>query len=516
MTETRWTLDAIAAPETMGRPEGQVKPQEVQSRGGQDAKARGEAGRRRTWKRVLWIAGLALVVVASTAAWKSVSAKETQAYAPVRVARADLQHSITATGTLQAVNTVDVGTQVSGTISALFADYNSPVKKGQVIAQIDPSQVQAQLDQARASYQSALASVQSAQNGVTAAQANVLSSQANLNRITIALNQAKQMLDLTQSMIAQGVSAKNDLIAVQSTYDQALAQVEQAKAQLAQVKAQEQASQAQLLQSKAQLQQSQAQVENATVNLSRTTISAPIDGVVVARNVNVGQTVAASLQAPTLFLLAQDLTKMQVLANIDEADVGQLRTGEKVSFTVDAYPNSKFNGKISQIRLAPLVTQNVVTYTAVVEVANPDLKLYPGMTANITATTAERNGVIAVPNAALRFQPAEASAQGERPNRVAAANASPNAGSAGNRTGRPALAEGESIGRVYKVAGENLVPVRLVLGLTDGVNTEVVKGDLAEGDQIAVAAVAGSATTVSNRSASPFTPQAPNRVRGVR
>jgi HlyD family secretion protein len=381
--------------------------------------------------------------------------------------------------------------------------------------------VQAQLDQARASYQGALASVQSAENGVTAADANVLSSQANVNRLTIALNQAKQDLDLTQSMIAQGVSAKNDLIAVQSTYDQAVVQVEQAKAQLDQVKAQSQSSRAQVAQAKAQLQQSQAQVETATVNLSRTTISAPIDGVVVARNVNVGQTVAASLQAPTLFLLAQDLTKMQVLANIDEADVGQLRTGGKVSFTVDAYPDSKFNGKISQIRLAPLVTQNVVTYTAVVDVANPDLKLYPGMTANITATTAERNDVLAVPNAALRFQPANAAALGAAGNsatgtkRVAAAGANPNAGAAGRRAGRAALTEGQSMGTVYKAVGEELVPVRLVLGLTDGVNTEVVKGTLAEGDQFVVAA-ASAAKATSAASTSPFAPQRPTRMRGTR
>lgn len=492
---------------------------EERSEGSQNVKA--VTGKRRLLKPAIWIAGLALVVAASTVAWNTVSAKEAVAYSPVRVTRTDLQHSITATGTLQAVNTVDVGTQVSGTISALFADYNSPVKKGQVIAQIDPSQLQTQLDQARASYQSALATIQSAENAVTAADANVLSSQANVNRLTIALNQAKQNLDLTLSMIAQGVSAKNDLIAVQSTYDQAVVQVEQAKAQLDQVKAQAQSARSQVALAKAQLQQAQAQVENASVNFSRTTITAPIDGVVVARNVNVGQTVAASLQAPTLFLLAQDLTKMQVLANIDEADVGQLRTGGKVSFTVDAYPDSKFDGKISQIRLEPQVTQNVVTYTAVVDVANPDLKLYPGMTANITVTTAERNGVLAVPNAALRFQPTNATVQGGTPTggaagkRAAAAGTVPNAGGTGDRANRPALEEGQSIGTVYKTVGEELIPVRLVLGLTDGVNTEVVKGTLAEGDQVVVtAASAAKATSAVN--ASPFAPQPPNRMRGPR
>jgi HlyD family secretion protein len=204
-----------------------------------------------------------------------------------------------------------------------------------------------------------------------------------------------------------------------------------------------------LNQARAQAAQATAAVEVASVNLDRTVIRAPIDGTIVSRNVDVGQTVAASLQAPTLFLIANDLKLMQVLADIDEADVGQLRPGTPVTFTVDAYPSDTFAGRVSQVRLAPQTVQNVVTYTAVIDVTNPELKLKPGMTASVTATVAEQKGVLMVPNAALRFRPGQ--------------------------------------GTVHRVVGESLEPVQIRTGLTDGVNTEVISGPLGEGDVIAVA-----------------------------
>lgn len=493
MTETRWTLDAIAPPAT---PIAAPKSPQTAS-----LTSKRKAGRH---ARVWWLAGAALLAISAAVAWRFTGTGEAAAFSMVSAAPMDIRRTITATGTLQAVNTVELGTQVSGTIAALYADYNSPVKQGQVVAQIDPSQVQAQLDQANASYNSSLAQLQSAQNGVLASESNVLSSEANLKRITISMEQARQSLELTKSMIAQGVTAKNDLIAVQSAYDQAVAQVEQAKAQLNQTKAQAASSRAQLEQAKAQLQQAKAQVDNATVNLARTTITSPIDGVVVARNVNVGQTVAASLQAPTLFALAQDLTKMQVLANIDEADVGQLRNGAKVNFTVDAYPDLRFNGEISQIRLAPTVTQNVVTYIAVVDVANPDLKLYPGMTANIEVVTAERTNVLAVPNGTLRFKPADSGASSAT---VKAAAPAAGTNPARNGGGRPALKEGESVGTVHKVTDQGLVPVRVVLGLSDGVHTEIVRGDVQAGDQLAAAGASAAGQRQQAATASPFAPQ---------
>ncbi|MCL4850780.1 MAG: efflux RND transporter periplasmic adaptor subunit, partial [Bryobacteraceae bacterium] len=229
-----------------------------------------------------------------------------------------------------------------------------------------------------------------------------------------------------------------------------------------------QSARSQLAQSNAQVQQTQAAVQLASVNLDHTVIKAPIDGVVVERNVDVGQTVAASLQAPTIFLIANDLTRMQVLAEIDEADVGQLSPDSRVSFTVDAYPNDVFHGRIAQVRLAPQMVQNVVTYTAVVEVANPDLKLKPGMTANVTAIVAQREDVLSVPNAALRFRPESAG---------------------GEDAQKPARAGYQT---VWKVTGEGLVPVSVRTGLTDGISSEIVSGELSEGDRVAAASSNGA------------------------
>jgi HlyD family secretion protein len=257
-----------------------------------------------------------------------------------------------------------------------------------------------------------------------------------------------------------------DLPTSQSALAESAAQKQQAIAQLNQAKAQAQATRSQVSQAQAQAAQAKAAVDLAQVNLAHTVIQAPIDGVVVARNVDVGQTVAASLQAPTVFLIANDLTRMQVLANIDEADVGQLKPGSKVSFTVDAYPTDTFRGAVSQVRLAPTTVQNVVTYTAVVDVANPDLKLKPGMTANVTVAVAESDNVLAVPNTAPRFRPDTAPA----PRRT-------NSG--------PVL---------WKVENGVPTPVNVQTGLTDGLRTEIVSGDLKEGDVIAVASTSAAAT----------------------
>jgi HlyD family secretion protein len=225
-------------------------------------------------------------------------------------------------------------------------------------------------------------------------------------------------------------------------------------------------------QAQAQAAQAKAQVDLAQVNMKHTVIEAPIDGVVVARNVDVGQTVAASLQAPVLFLIANDLTRMQVLANIDEADVGQLAPGSDVSFTVDAYPSDVFKGKVAQVRLAPTTVQNVVTYTAVIDVGNEELKLKPGMTANVTVVSERRENVVAVPNSALRFRP---------------------------QAGGPRI--------VWKVEGEELVPARVRLGLTDGVNTEVVSGEVREVDRVATPALpAGENRKAAPATKSPFQP----------
>lgn len=420
----------------------------------------GPAPKRRRW---MYAAGALAVLAAG--AWRLTSAQKPPQFTTAPVRRQTISKTISATGALQAVTTVQVGTQVSGTISELDADFNSQVHKGQVIARLEPSQFQAQLAQANASWMSAQASRQAAQNNVAAADAAVLAAQANADHADAALKDAQASADRTRKLVDAGVGPAMDLQTSQAALSEAAAQKQQAVAQITQAKAQAQASRSQVSQAEAQTAQAKAAVDVAQVNLTNSVIKAPIDGVVVARNVDIGQTVAASLQAPVIFLIANDLTRMQVLANIDEADVGQLQTGAPVSFTVDAYPSDVFRGAISQIRLAPTTVQNVVTYTAVIDVANPDLKLKPGMTANVTVSVARKENVLAVPNAALRFHPDAA--------------ATPRRSDAG-----PV---------VYKVQSGVLASVPVQTGMTDGVRTEIVSGAIQEGDVVATGST-GAAT----------------------
>src|SRR5262249_28083135 len=335
--------------------------------------------------------------------WGNQSA--TAQYLTAKVERGNLRNTVTATGTLQAVTTVQVGSQASGTISALNADYNSVVKKGQVIAQLDPSvakaqvdQARANLDQARANLQQANASVAQSRAGVTDAKAKaqaaqstsqndiagVTGAQANLAVLKAQLDDAASLLRQQESLVAAGVIARRDLEVAQTAYKTAEAKYKQAQAQVSQAQlsaqssssaglaqanavvqqsqTQVQQSQASVEQASAQVQQAQAALRLAEVNLEHTTITSPIDGVVVSRDVNVGQTVAASLSAPTLFTIANDLTQMQVIANIDQADIGMVEQAKSVRFSVDAFPGREFEGKIEQMRLNPTNVQNVVTY----------------------------------------------------------------------------------------------------------------------------------------------------------
>lgn len=421
---------------------------------------------RRIW---MYVAGL-IAVIAIAGAVMLLRKAPAQAYGTAAVKRTTIAKTISATGRLQALTTVQVGTQASGTISEIYADFNSEVKKGQVIAKLDPAQMQAQLTQSTANLAAVQASVQTAQSGVLNAQAAVESAVANVARLQSVVADAQLNVTQTQGLVDAGVSARRTLETAQAALAQAIAQQQQGVAQVNQARSQVQSANAQLLQARAQVTQANAAVQLASVNLQHTIITAPIDGTVVARNVDVGQTVAASLAAPTLFMIANDLTRMQVLADIDEADVGQLKPQSRVSFTVDAYPAETFSGNVAQIRLSPLTVQNVVTYTAVIDVANTDLKLKPGMTASVTATVAEQKDVLAVPNTALRFRPEGAAA-------------TPSRGGSGT---------------VYRVNGEALEPVKVRLGLTDGMSTQVVSGGLSEGDRIAIpAAPAGKSAAAA-------------------
>jgi HlyD family secretion protein len=375
-----------------------------------------------TRKKIYLIAS-GLVVVAAVAGYFLWSRRaKADEYITARIERGNVRNTVNATGALQAVTTVQVGSQVSGIISALHVDFNSNVRKGQIVAQLDPSVLQAQVAQQRANLEQARAGLADAQARVLAAEsaienqrAGVSSATANLEALKAQRDDARNNYQRQESLATSGIINQRELETARANMQAADARYNQAVAQLAQAKANEQQAaraglaqaQAAVKQATAQVQQTQASLRMAEVNLSHTTIHSPIDGVVVSRNVDVGQTVAASLQAPTLFTIANDLTQMQVIANIDQADIGVINSSNRINFTVDAYPGQNFNGSIRQIRLNPQNVQNVVTYNVVIDVENPDLKLKPGMTANLTVTIAERQDVLRVPNAALRFRPSD-------------------------------------------------------------------------------------------------------------
>ncbi len=326
------------------------------------------------------------------------------------ITRGDLVDTVGASGTLQAVTTVQVGSQVSGNIQYLGADFNSIVKKGQVVARLDPSLFDAQLQQAKAN--------------LAQARANLAKAQSDLDRTKVQLTDAQQKYARAKELAARSLLPQADL-------DSAKTAVDTAQAGLS-------SQQATVAQTQAAVSQSQASVNQNQVNLDHTVIEAPIDGIVTQRNVDVGQTVAASMQAPTLFVIAADLTKMQVNANIDEADVGRIRPGQHVTFKVDAYPTETFEGTVSQIRLQPVVVQNVTTYGTVIDVPNAQLKLKPGMTAHVKVEIAKRTDALRVPNAALRFRPSSdlfAAINQPVPPEATYAGGRGGRGGGGNRTG---------------------------------------------------------------------------------
>jgi HlyD family secretion protein len=294
-----------------------------------------------------------------------------------RVTRGDIVDTVASTGALQAVTTVQVGSQVSGNISELKADFNDIVKKDQVIARLDPLLLDAQLLQARAN--------------LTQTQANLIKAQSDLERTKVQLQDAQQKYTRAKELSAKSLLPLSELDAAKVAVDTAQAGVQSQQATITQVSA--------------SIKQSEASVSQAQVNLDHTVITAPIDGIIIQRSVDVGQTVAASMSAPTLFIIAADLTKMQVNASVDESDVGRIRPGQPVTFRVDAYPGTQFEGTVAQVRLQPKVVQNVTTYETIINVPNPELKLKPGMTANLRVQIARRTDVLRVPNAALRFRP---------------------------------------------------------------------------------------------------------------
>ena len=432
--------------------------------------------------------GAAAVLVIIFAAF-GLNGKKQANYFTEKVDRGDIRDVVQATGTINAVTTVQVGSQVSGTISQLMADFNSRVKRGQVIARIDPSLFQGALLQAKADFENA--------------KANLAAAQANFEKARASAIQAKQDYDRTRGLTSEGVMSQQQLDLAKANTDSAQAAVS--------------AAQAQVEQARAQMQQKKAAVTVAQTNLDHTIITAPIDGIVVNRSVDVGQTVAASLQAPTLFTIAQDLTKMQVYAKTDESDVGQIKPGQPVTFRVDAFPKDRFAGRVMQIRMNPTTVQNVVTYDTVVNFDNPEMKLFPGMTAYVDIPVASAHDVIKIPNGSLRFKPALPASEIANLYQQNGINtgarrgpAQPNFGNAGGgqrwrqrqprqgeeTPGGGAAAKPEArepapdVGIVWKLGPDkSIVPLQIRTGITDHTYTELVQvlaGKLQPGDQLVI------------------------------
>ena len=353
----------------------------------------------------IWIAVVVIVIVA-VAAWAMSGGKKEEDinFKEEKVALKTLQNSVTATGTIEAVTSVTVGTQVSGIVNKLYVDYNSQVKKGQVIAELDKTNLLSELNTAKA---------------------NLASAQSSLNY------QAANM-ERYKTLYKKGLVSADE-------YENALLTYRQAKEQVA---------------------SSKENVQRAQTNLGYATITSPIDGTVISKSVEEGQTVAASFNTPELFTIAKDLTNMQVVANVDEADIGGVKEGDRVTFTVDAYPDDTFEGTVKQVRLEATTTNNVVTYEVVISAPNVDLKLKPGLTANVTIYTQERSGVLAVANKALRFTPTKETVGKDMK-----------------------IVDCKGKNKVWTVNGNTLTAHPVTIGQSDGINTEITKG-LKQGDKI--------------------------------
>jgi HlyD family secretion protein len=399
------------------------------------------------WK--IWLVVVLLALGGAAGAWYGFGGSSSAAqYRTAKVEKGDLVVTVTASGTVQPVTQVQVGTQVSGVIQKLSVDFNSRVKAGDVVAQIDPAPFKARADQDRA---------------------NLARSEADVTRVKAGLVQAEKELARSRELAKRELISPSDLDAAIATHDSLAAQVQVAEAVVV---------------------QSRAALEVSEVNLRYTTIVSPIDGIVISRDVDVGQTVAASLSAPTLFVIAESLKRVQIQASVAEADVGRVAVGQPVSFTVDAHRDRVFSGNVSQIRLAPVTVQNVVTYTVMIDADNPEEKLWPGMTASVTVEIDRRLGALKVPNSALRFMPPEA-----------AADPTPS----GRGRGR------DRTQRLWVPQGGGLRAVEIKAGATDGAFTEILKGDLQPGADVVVGLrQAGDAPGMNN----PFAPARPQGGRG--
>jgi HlyD family secretion protein len=423
-------------------------------------------------KKTVTLAAIAVVVLVTVG--MVVKSRSAQAkYLTATVQQGDVTAAVQATGTINPLTTVPVGSYVSGTVEYIFADYNSTVHANQVLAQLDPAIYQAQVTQARGNLANAQANVQNLQASIAADQAGIQNNQANITRLKAAADYARVNAARIDNLAKEGVLSADQRDMTSSSQQQADAQVLAAEAQLNQAKAQLEQTRAQLLQAKAQVEVQTGVLKQAETNLAYTTIVSPIDGTVVARNVTVGQSVAASLQAPVVFSIAQDLTRMQVYAATDESDTGNIKIGTEVTFQVDAFPSETFTGRVSAIRLNATTVQNVVTYNTIIDFENPQEKLLPGETAYVTIPTGHASDCIKIPNAALRFAP-------EMPR--------PKLQELYKENGIPASATGTHPGGwrvVWKLGpGGSLIPIRVKTGITDYSFTQLIDGKVKKGDEL--------------------------------
>ncbi|MEI7816164.1 MAG: efflux RND transporter periplasmic adaptor subunit [Desulfuromonadales bacterium] len=390
-------------------------------------------------------------------------------YKTAKIERGTIVSTVAATGNLSAVTTVQVGTQVSGTIQKLYVDFNSRVKKGQAIAEIDPSLFNASVDQS---------------------QGNYLSAEANLQKARITLADAERTFVRNKKMLADGIVSQGDFDAAETILQSSGASLKSAEGALAQAR---------------------GSLMQAKTNLRYSTIRSPVDGVVISRAIDVGQTVAASFQTPTLFTIAQDLTKMQIEVSVDEADISRIKLHQITSFTVDSYPEQTFRGKVVQIRSSPVITQNVVTYVVVVNVDNSDMKLMPGMTANVSVEVAKKDGVLKLPPAALRFKPK--SKGDDSKDRVANGDrggASPQRPAAGSTStaGKGPAGKGKDKGQqVYMLSDGKPVVSPVKTGIANNNSIELIESSLKEGDDVIIEQIGGDTKKKAGASASPMGPR---------
>ena len=427
-------------------------------------------------RKNILLAAVALLLAggAGFAYWRTGGDSAEVPFVTTPVRRGSITQIVSSTGTLQAVVTVQVGSQVSGTIDKLYGDFNSKVKAGQVVAQLNQDKFKAAVDQARA---------------------NLGAAQSSFAKSKVSVEDASRTLERTRELRKRELSAQSDLDAAQTAYDAAVAQLEVNKAQMA---------------------QAQAAINQVAVDLNNTIIRSPVDGIVISRNVDVGQTVAASLQAPTLFTIANDLSKMEVHTNVDEADVGNVWEGQDVSFTVDAFPSRRFRGKVYQVRNAPISVQGVVTYNAVVRIDNKEMLLKPGMTANVQFLVSRQEDVLTIPNMAMRFKPpdqkdaAQDLLRQERSRVAAPVGARRTSRAAGAAGGGGGGTRGNRRVTLYVLKDNKAQPVEVQLGITDGSRTEVREG-LNENEPVIIGASSAAAAPVASGVANPFQPQQPRR-----